>query len=180
MFDASITAEDWAFIRAMLDVPEDRNTWLVYADWLDDRGDPRAEFLRLMVQLRDLAPDDPARIPIEVRLIELRYELDPRWLMVFLPAPVGNCGGSRCERSWFDMRATDLPDVRLCPACKHAVHYCHTIEEARAFASCGARVALTNRVPLEVVHEEPIFRFSYAEEDPSNTAYASSDALPDS
>jgi uncharacterized protein (TIGR02996 family) len=166
VFDASITAEDWAFIRAMLDVPEDRNTWLVYADWLDDRGDPRAEFLRLSNQLRDTAIGNPERTPIELRLGELRHALDPRWIMAFLPAPVGNCAGSRCERAWTDLRATDLPDVRLCPQCKHAVHYCHTIEEARAFASCGARVAITNRVPLEAVNTEPIFRYSYAEEYP--------------
>lgn len=179
MFDASITAEDWAFIRAMLDVPEDRNTWLVYADWLDDRGDPRAEFLRLMVRLRDLDPADPARRPIELRITELRYELDPGWLMAFLPAPVGNCGGSRCERSWCDMRATDLPDVRLCPQCKHAVHYCHTIEEARAFAACGARVAITNRVPLEVVLAEPLFHFAYAQYPPEVAFGADPDAAYD-
>ena len=32
--------EEMAFIQAIKQTPEDRTTWLVYADWLDDHGRP--------------------------------------------------------------------------------------------------------------------------------------------
>ena len=44
---AALTDDDKAFIRAILDDPEELTTWLVYADWLDERSDPCGEFLRL-------------------------------------------------------------------------------------------------------------------------------------
>ena len=38
--------EDEAFIRAIVDAPGDDLPRLVYADWLDDRADPRGPYLR--------------------------------------------------------------------------------------------------------------------------------------
>lgn len=38
--------EDEAFIRAIVDSPGDDTPRLVYADWLDDRADPRGPYLR--------------------------------------------------------------------------------------------------------------------------------------
>ena len=39
--------EDEAFLAAIAEDPADEARRLVYADWLDDRSDPRAEFLRV-------------------------------------------------------------------------------------------------------------------------------------
>src|SRR4051812_25885328 len=40
--------DDDAFLRAIIDNPDDDLPRLVYADWLDEHGDPdRAEFIRL-------------------------------------------------------------------------------------------------------------------------------------
>jgi uncharacterized protein (TIGR02996 family) len=66
------TTEDEAnFIFDLLAEPDASTTALVYADWLEERGDPaRAEFLRL-----DLCPEGN-----EQRLQALRQQLDPRWL----------------------------------------------------------------------------------------------------
>jgi len=38
--------EDEAFVRAIIDSPGDDTPRLVYADWLDDRDDPRGPYLR--------------------------------------------------------------------------------------------------------------------------------------
>lgn len=38
--------DDEAFIRAIVDAPRDDAPRLVYADWLDERGDPRGAYLR--------------------------------------------------------------------------------------------------------------------------------------
>src|SRR5215210_6031383 len=43
--------DDEAFIRAIVDAPGDEAPRLVYADWLDEKGDPRGEYLRREVTL---------------------------------------------------------------------------------------------------------------------------------
>jgi len=40
--------EEAGFIAALLAEPDDRTVLLVYADWLDERDDPRAQLLRLL------------------------------------------------------------------------------------------------------------------------------------
>src|SRR5262249_54858852 len=40
-----------AFLQAVRDEPEDDATRLVFADWLEERGDPRGELIRLQVGL---------------------------------------------------------------------------------------------------------------------------------
>jgi len=156
MSHPAFTDEDNAFLRSILDVPEDRNTWLVYADWLDDRSDPRAEFLRLAVERSLLAEDDPTRPAVETRLNELRTELDPHWMMMFDRARIWACPRAGwtaprvCpSRRWNDLAATDVPDIRLCHECARPVFYCHTFEEALQYESCGQCSALSTRIPHE-------------------------------
>ena len=44
-----------ALYRAILDAPDDDAPRLVYADWLDEHGDPdRGEFIRLQCELNQL------------------------------------------------------------------------------------------------------------------------------
>ena len=62
--------DDQAFLRAIADAPYDRAPRLVYADWLDERGDPRGEYLRLDDQLSQARG----------RLEQLQTQLDPAWL----------------------------------------------------------------------------------------------------
>jgi uncharacterized protein (TIGR02996 family) len=45
-----MTADDDAFIRTIVDHPGHDLPRLVYADWLDDRNDPRGPFLRAEVE----------------------------------------------------------------------------------------------------------------------------------
>jgi uncharacterized protein (TIGR02996 family) len=64
--------DEAAFLEAIRINPGDDVTRLVYADWLSDQGDEvRAEYLRLVVQLRQAQ----ARLPV------LRQQLDPAWVM---------------------------------------------------------------------------------------------------
>lgn len=44
--------EERAFLTAILERPHDDAAKLIYADWLEEHGDPRAEYLRLMVKVR--------------------------------------------------------------------------------------------------------------------------------
>jgi uncharacterized protein (TIGR02996 family) len=46
-----------AFLDAIIDAPDDDELRLVYADWLEEHGDPdRAEFIRVQIELARLAP----------------------------------------------------------------------------------------------------------------------------
>jgi uncharacterized protein (TIGR02996 family) len=51
---------DEAFLRAICEEPDDDTHRLVYADWLDEHGQPeRAEFIRVQCALAKLGPDAP-------------------------------------------------------------------------------------------------------------------------
>ncbi len=72
--------EDIAFIRAIRENPEDDALRLVYADWLDEHGDPRGEFLRLQHSLIGLRKKDPCVADIRSRMEQLRAGYSDAWL----------------------------------------------------------------------------------------------------
>jgi uncharacterized protein (TIGR02996 family) len=51
-----------AFIDAIRAAPQDMGLRLIFADWLEERGDPRAQFIRVQCELASL-PDDHDRRP---------------------------------------------------------------------------------------------------------------------
>src|SRR5262245_43277645 len=63
-------SDEEALLRAIREDRNDDTIRQVYADWLEERGDPRAEFLRLQ-------PHWPRNC---ARLWELRQQLDRAWL----------------------------------------------------------------------------------------------------
>src|SRR4051794_14008230 len=70
-------SEEAGFITALLTEPDDCTTLLVYADWLQDRSDPRAEYLRLLA----VEKADEARVlEIRAQLAALRTCLDVGWI----------------------------------------------------------------------------------------------------
>lgn len=77
---------DEAFIRAVVDNPGDDTPRLVYADWLDDRDDPRGPYLR--------AEHAWAERPTKAGQKKLRAaaeDLDPVWVARVGRPPVGVC-----------------------------------------------------------------------------------------
>ncbi len=148
---------DAAFLQSIIENPDDDALLLVYADWLEDQGHPdaeaRCEFLRLTV--------DHNRQPIIAavqRLQQLASQLDTSWLAVVSRLAIENChgknakGGSShpdlpafnflCDLRWEDLQSTDAPTIRICDKCKHSVHYCDSISEARDHARSGHCVAV--------------------------------------
>ncbi|MGE3804045.1 MAG: TIGR02996 domain-containing protein [Gemmataceae bacterium] len=65
-------SEEQAFLAAILERPDDDDRKLIYADWLDEQGDPRAEYLRLMIKVRRERVIDPRE---RSRYAELTAEL---------------------------------------------------------------------------------------------------------
>ncbi|MBV9124085.1 MAG: TIGR02996 domain-containing protein, partial [Planctomycetes bacterium] len=50
-----------AFLQAILAEPEEDLLRLLFADWLEEQGDPRADFIRVQCALARLAEEDPRR-----------------------------------------------------------------------------------------------------------------------
>src|ERR1700723_1242999 len=59
-----------AFLAAMADHPDDNQRRLVFADWLEEKGDPRGELLRLLHTLTQ-SVEVPNRNRLEDRLRSL-------------------------------------------------------------------------------------------------------------
>jgi uncharacterized protein (TIGR02996 family) len=70
-----------AFLQAICAEPDEDAHRLVYADWLDDHGQPeRAEFIRVQCALAKLDDDDPRRLDLAPRERELFDEHRRAWL----------------------------------------------------------------------------------------------------
>jgi uncharacterized protein (TIGR02996 family) len=74
-----VTHDD-AFIQAIIESPEEDTPRLVYADWLEERGDPRGEFVRVQCLLATLAADDGRRPPLEALERRLLERHQDEWL----------------------------------------------------------------------------------------------------
>jgi uncharacterized protein (TIGR02996 family) len=99
-----MTPDDEAFVRGVVDRPGDELARLVYADWLDDRGDPRGAYLR--------AEHEWAKAPTPAAEKKLRAAgkaLDPVWAARVSRPPVGVC----CEHLSLSRREEhpDLPNL---------------------------------------------------------------------
>lgn len=53
-----------AFLQRIRAYPDDDAQRLIFADWLDEEGDPRGRFIRVQLALAELPYDNPARMPL--------------------------------------------------------------------------------------------------------------------
>jgi uncharacterized protein (TIGR02996 family) len=72
-----------AFERAILAAPEDDSRRLVYADWLEERGDPRGEYLRVETALASMPSGGRQYRSLRKRVTELRKGVDRAWGITF-------------------------------------------------------------------------------------------------
>ena len=135
--------DDAAFLAAIRADPTDDLARLVYADWLDERGDPRGAYLR--------AECEPAEHLSTTKRLERQRKLaeahDPAWLAQVARVPIENCAelpefDFRCPQRWEELTPTDAPEVRICEQCRETVYFCTDAEAARRLANQGHCVAL--------------------------------------
>ena len=74
--------DEEGFLHAIGADPRDDLSRLVYADWLEERDDPRGDFVRLHRALMATGPDHPERVAGEYELSTLRKVCDAAWLAV--------------------------------------------------------------------------------------------------
>ncbi|MCI0461193.1 MAG: TIGR02996 domain-containing protein [Gemmataceae bacterium] len=72
--------DEQAFLAAIRATPDDDQLRLIYADWLEERGDVRGEFLRVRSALKALALEDERCSGLRGRLRELRPLIRAEWL----------------------------------------------------------------------------------------------------
>lgn len=81
-----MTSDDEAFIRAIVAAPGDDAPRLVYADWLEERGDPRGTYLRAEIEWAwQWSKGMPPRATLPAGRI------DPFWVFRVSRPPTGVC-----------------------------------------------------------------------------------------
>jgi len=95
-----------ALYRAVLESPDDDAPRLVWADWLEENGDPeRAEFVRLQCRWAILEPGDPTRDEMCERWMGLLESRRRQWTSRI--GPPEDCGFWRGLPDWFDVLTDD-------------------------------------------------------------------------
>ena len=124
----------------------DDSARLVYADWLEQRGDlPRASFLRVQHALMTTARETPAFHEGTAALRALAPALELQWRQRLARPVVEGCDGGfevPCVRDWAQLTRTERPDVRHCDGCSKLVYYSATLHQAIAHARIGRCVAV--------------------------------------
>jgi uncharacterized protein (TIGR02996 family) len=140
--------DETLFLKALRDNPHDGNLRQVYADWLEERGDPRGELLRIESKLAGLPPKGVPARQLRRRLQELRAAVDPAWLARIDNTAIEGCVrfDFECPKRWEQLRRTGDPFTRFCPVCEKKVHYCTSVEEAQRHASRRECVALDSQL----------------------------------
>jgi uncharacterized protein (TIGR02996 family) len=111
-------SDDYSFLQAVLADPRDDALRQVYADWLEEHGDPRADYLRLELALAG-QPDGPEAATLRRQIQELRPRLDPLWLAHLDQPAVVRANPTVFPTAWFSdslggVRASRGPFGSLC------------------------------------------------------------------
>jgi uncharacterized protein (TIGR02996 family) len=87
-----------ALFQAILDEPDDDALRLVYADWLEENGQPeRAEFIRVQILLSKIGNDKRSRARLETQQAELLTEHKEEWLAPLMPFAFTDMSDDPCE-----------------------------------------------------------------------------------
>ena len=73
-------SSEHAFLATIEAQPDDRAVRLVYADWLEERGDPRAELIRIEETMREIPVTSHHYWDLKPRRGALRERCDAAWL----------------------------------------------------------------------------------------------------
>ncbi|HKB01758.1 MAG TPA: TIGR02996 domain-containing protein [Gemmataceae bacterium] len=78
-YTSDMGPEEAAFLDRVSADPDDDAPRLIFADWLDERGDPRGEFIRVQVALARLPADDPRAAGLKDREAILLARYHAHW-----------------------------------------------------------------------------------------------------
>lgn len=147
----SAAAIEAAFFDAIAATPLDHVPRYVYADWLEEQLDVRAEYLRLACQWSGFAVNDPARAACESRMAQLVGGISPDWLARVVDVYPRNCpaaesdpatGESHCPLHWLMLKETRTPEVRHCDSCNRRVRFCANFRDVEMATTGSQPVAM--------------------------------------
>lgn len=73
------------FLAEILANPDDITARLVYADWLEERADPRSEFIRVQCRLAELTEEDAEYRKLEERSLQFIRKYKEQWVADIAP-----------------------------------------------------------------------------------------------
>jgi uncharacterized protein (TIGR02996 family) len=145
--------EEAAFVAEILATPRDDAPRLAFVDWLEGRGDPRGECLRVLLRLEALSekeapPGMKAKLAwvreiamLRQRLRELRERVPLAWALRLTRGWIEHCNmvgfGVKCPRRWELMPETDEPEVRRCGHCSRDVWFCWSASDVHEALCSG-------------------------------------------
>jgi uncharacterized protein (TIGR02996 family) len=83
---AAMNADRAAFVEEIAAHPDDDAPRLVYADWLEERGDPQGQFIRVQCELARTAADSPRGRELHDQQCELLAAHRDEWVQGVSPA----------------------------------------------------------------------------------------------
>jgi uncharacterized protein (TIGR02996 family) len=105
-----------AFLRSIKESPDDDGLRLIFADWLEENGQPeRGELIRLQVEAAMLPRGDPQRSSLMRRASRLLYDHGEYWLMPWAGLVISHRGllQVECIPSQFQERAESAGEDSL-------------------------------------------------------------------
>jgi uncharacterized protein (TIGR02996 family) len=90
--------EEAAFIRMILASPDSVPPRLVYADWLDERGDLRGDYLRTLHELDASTLSSSREEELGSKLESLQKEIDPMWAALMNRGRKRKLSGGKTEK----------------------------------------------------------------------------------
>ncbi len=141
--------EETGFLQAIVADPS-TDGWLVYADWLEEHGDARADFVRRQAESLHLPADDQ-RTQVLSRLHEERRQLDPEWLVWIDLALAGHVhlAGQDCRRlAPLNGPTMRMPRSAWWASCSHDGRWIYTTgQDQHVWVWDAERFILRNRFP---------------------------------
>lgn len=127
------------FVQEVRANPYDDAPRLIFADYLEEAGDPQAELIRVQVELSHLPPGEPARRELELREQEILEEYGDAWL-----APLRELGAEGVSQRCFQRGLIERVRISAATFLQQGVELCriapalHSFELRAAAAPMGA------------------------------------------
>jgi uncharacterized protein (TIGR02996 family) len=122
------------FVQEVRANPHDDAPRLIYADYLDEAGDARAELIRVQVALAGLAPGEPERRELELREDELLNKYADEWL-----APLRALGTEGVSRRSFQRGLIERVRLPAGAFLKNIIEICRLTPALYAIELRGAK-----------------------------------------
>jgi uncharacterized protein (TIGR02996 family) len=129
------------FVQEVRANPHDDAPRLIYADYLDEAGDERAELIRVQVALTHLPPGDPERRALELREDELLAEYADEWL-----APLRALGAEGVSRRSFQRGLIERVRLSADAFIRHVAEICRLMPALYALELRGIKERLAEVV----------------------------------